>query len=102
MAKDRIEIEDMKHFVLKRESNVTCITFGGVQTWHAKEGEKFPFHFCKAINPDYVVVQSGANYYVLQTKDIDLGRTDMKWSDFDKEIENDKIRQSKLNDSLRS
>lgn len=92
----KIEIKDMKHFILKKDSNVTVITFGGIQTWNAKIGERFPFHFCKAMNESYVVVKSGANSYVFESNSIELGRPDMKWASLKAEIEADKVRQSKL------
>lgn len=64
---ERPNVQPDQAFVLTRDCRVAMVTFGGKQVWTMKAGEKMLYDIQVERNDSFTVVQSGLNYYVLET-----------------------------------
>ena len=57
-----------KQFTLTDDCHTSMVTFGNQVNWIMKKGEKMIYNFVKEANNSFIVLQSGLNYYVLETR----------------------------------
>lgn len=61
-----------REFVLLCDCQASQVTFGNKFVWTMKKGEKMLYDFVHEVNESFIFVQSGLNYYVLETKAVPI------------------------------